>query len=62
MTGINIPEYLAYVPNPTGLTIRSAMMDIKARLTYLSDNKNDASLSMSGGVTIRDIDVADKEG
>ncbi|MEN8135816.1 MAG: DUF748 domain-containing protein [Thermodesulfobacteriota bacterium] len=62
MVGINIPEYLAYLPNPTGLAVKSAMMDINTKLTYLSGNDNTSRLSLTGNITIRGVNVADREG
>jgi len=61
MNRIDIPAYLAYIPNPTGLTISSALMDIDAGLTYLSGNGNTSRLSLAGTITIKDINVVDHQ-
>lgn len=59
MEGINIPEYLSYIPNPTDLRLRSAMVDIKTKLTYLAGNDDSAHLSLTGTIAMRDLDIGD---
>ncbi|MEA2082833.1 MAG: DUF748 domain-containing protein [Thermodesulfobacteriota bacterium] len=60
--GLNIPEYLAYVPNPTKLTLKSAFLDINAGLSYLNQQDNTSKLSLTGIISIQDIDVTDDQG
>ena len=60
--GLNIPEYFAYVPNPTKLTLQSGIVDINARLSYLNRRDNTSKLALTGLVSIQDIDVTDDQG
>ena len=60
--GLNIPEYLAYVPNPTKLTLQSGIVDINARLSYLNQRDNTSKLAITGLISIQDIDVTDDQG
>ncbi len=60
--GLNIPEYLAYVPNPTRLTLQSGIVDINARLSYLNRRDNTSKLAVTGLISIYDIDVTDDQG
>ncbi|MEA1934002.1 MAG: DUF748 domain-containing protein, partial [Thermodesulfobacteriota bacterium] len=60
--GLNIPEYLAYVPNPTKLTLQSGIVDINARLSYLNQRDNTSKLAITGLISIRDVNVTDDQG
>ncbi|NTV13334.1 MAG: DUF748 domain-containing protein [Desulfobulbaceae bacterium] len=60
--GINVPEYLAYIPNPTGLVLQSARLDIDARLHLLARPDNTYRLALIGRVALRELAVADKAG
>lgn len=62
MNGINIPEYLAYIPNPTGLTVKSALLDIDTRLSYLLMPNEAARLALTGTLTLRSVEVIDGKG
>ncbi|MDA8164235.1 MAG: DUF748 domain-containing protein [Desulfobacteraceae bacterium] len=59
-SGIDVPEYLAYLPNPTGLTVTSALLDLDANLSYRVTRTS--RLSLSGTFTLRQVEVADREG
>lgn len=62
MQGINIPEYLAYIPNPTPLTVQSALLDIDTKLSYLSGGDEVTRLSLTGTVTLKSVNIVDREG
>lgn len=60
--GINIPEYLAYIPNPTGLVLKSALLDVDANLHLLARADNTYRLAVIGRVGLRDLAITDKAG
>lgn len=60
INGINIPHYLAYIPNPTGLTIASAWLDVDTQLNYIAQPTT--RLALTGTVTLRELEVVDGEG
>lgn len=62
MSGINIPEYLPYIPNPTPLNVTSALLDIDIRLTYRLLPDQTSRLSLVGTVVLRELEVTDEEG
>ena len=61
-TGINIPEYLAYLPNPTGLLLQSALLDVDAKLHLLARPDNTYRLAVIGRVALRNLAITDKAG
>lgn len=61
-TGINIPEYLAYIPNPTGLVLQSARLDVDANLRLLARPDNTYRLAVIGRVGLRDLTITDRAG
>jgi len=61
-SGINIPEYLAYIPNSTGLVLQSALLDVDARLHLLARPDNTYRLAVIGRVALRELAIADKAG
>jgi len=62
MTGIDIPAYLAYIPNPTGLTVRSALLDLDTQVAYRLYPNQVSRLSVTGSVTLRQLDIIDDQG
>ena len=62
MDGIDIPEYLAYVPNPTALRLKSALLDLDTRLSYLYRNDGSSRLALTGTLTLRETEVTDQSG
>ncbi|MCK5350725.1 MAG: DUF748 domain-containing protein, partial [Desulfobacula sp.] len=58
---INIPEYLRYIPIESKLTLKSATLDIDARLLYLDRPDNTSKLAFTGLLSLRDIDVVDQQ-
>lgn len=60
VTGIDIPSYLAYIPNPTGMTLSSALLDVETRLYYHA--APGTRLSVVGTVTLRELEMVDGEG
>jgi len=61
-TGINLPEYLAYIPNPTGLILQSALLDVNARLHLLARPDSTYRLALIGRVALRDLAITDRAG
>jgi len=61
MTGIDLPEYLAYIPNPTGLTLGSALLDLDIVLSYQLTGGG-SRLSLTGNVGLRNVEVVDADG
>ncbi|HSH14243.1 MAG TPA: DUF748 domain-containing protein, partial [Desulfurivibrionaceae bacterium] len=60
--GINVPEYLAYIPNPTGLVLQSALLDVDANLHLLARPDNTYRLAVIGRVGLREVTITDKAG
>lgn len=60
--GINVPEYLAYIPNPTGLVLQSALLDVDANLHLLARPDNTYRLAVIGRVGLREVAITDKAG
>jgi uncharacterized protein involved in outer membrane biogenesis len=61
MAGIDIPSYLAYVPNETGLVLTSALVDLDVRLSFVKFNAKGSRLSLTGEVVVREVEIADAE-
>jgi len=62
MVGIDIPTYLAYIPNPTGLMIKSALLDLDTRVKYQLFPNQASRLAVTGTVALRDLEIIDDEG
>jgi uncharacterized protein involved in outer membrane biogenesis len=62
MDGIDIPTYLAYIPNPTELILKSALLDLDTRLSYQLLPNQAARLAVTGRVSLRDLEVTDRQG
>lgn len=62
MAGIDIPTYLAYIPNPTGLTVKSALLDLDTRISYQLYPNQASRLAVSGTMALRKLDVVDQQG
>ena len=58
--GIEISHYLAYIPNPSELTLAAALLDVDTQLTYRAEPTT--YLSLEGTVGLREVDVVDGEG
>lgn len=56
LTKLNIPEYLAYIPNQTEATIKAGTIDIDTQLSYF-DAPGDQRLSLSGLLSLRDLNL-----
>ena len=59
---LNIPEYLAYLPNLGNLTLKSGKLDIKAVLGFEMQPGNIPALTLSGALALHGIDVAEMQG
>jgi len=62
MVGIDIPTYLAYIPNPTGLTVKSALLDLDTLVSYQLYPNQASRLAVTGAVALRQLDVVDAKG
>ena len=58
---IKIPEYLGYIPIKSKLTLKSATLDIDAKLSYLKQLDSNSKLSLTGLFSLRDLDVVDQQ-
>ena len=61
MNGIDIPSYLAYIPNETGLILHSALVDLDVKLSYVTSVGNGSRLALTGAVVVRDVEILDEE-
>ncbi len=61
MAGIDIPSYLAYIPNETGLILKSALVDLDVKISYVKFNAKGARLALTGTVVVRQVEVVDGE-
>ncbi len=61
LSKLNIPEYLAYIPNPTEATLKSATLDIDTQLSYV-DTPDERRLSLSGLLSLSDLNLVDLQG
>jgi len=61
MDGIDVPQYLSYIPNPTGLTLKSARLDVDTRITFLREGGVPSSLTVTGNLRLRELDVTDRQ-
>jgi len=60
---IDLPHYLAYVPMQLGFTVASGLLDISAALAYKQfHSRQQPSLTASGRLTGRDIDIKALDG
>ena len=62
MADIDIPAYLAYIPNPTGLTLKSALLDLDTQVAYRLYPNQVSRLAVTGRVALRQLDIVDDQG
>jgi uncharacterized protein involved in outer membrane biogenesis len=62
LKGLNLPEYLPYVSNPTKLRLKSARLDLDTKLSYLLETDKTPRLLLSGSATLTEVDVTDESG
>jgi uncharacterized protein involved in outer membrane biogenesis len=62
MTGIDLSTYLAYIPNPTGLILKSALLDLDTRVAYRLYPNQVSRLAVTGTVVLRQLDIVDDQG
>ncbi len=58
VNSLNIPEYLAYIPTPGDLTLKSGYLDIMAVLGFEMQPGNKPALTLTGDFSLKNIDVA----
>ncbi|MEN8258901.1 MAG: DUF748 domain-containing protein, partial [Thermodesulfobacteriota bacterium] len=61
MAGIDIPSYLAYIPNETGITLRSALVDLDIKMSFVNFINKGSRLSLTGEMIVREVEVVDGE-
>lgn len=61
MDGIDIPQYLSYIPNPTGLTLKSALLDIDTHINFRRKGGLPSSLTVTGSLRLCELDVTDRQ-
>ncbi|PLX51361.1 MAG: hypothetical protein C0613_00625 [Desulfobulbaceae bacterium] len=59
MSGIDIPSYLAYIPNETGLILHSGLVDLDVEFSYVAGDGNGSRLALTGELVVRDVEVLD---
>jgi uncharacterized protein involved in outer membrane biogenesis len=62
LNGLNLPEYLTYVSNPTKLRLKSARLALDTKLSYRLESDKTPRLFLSGSATLTEVDVTDESG
>jgi uncharacterized protein involved in outer membrane biogenesis len=62
LTDLKLPQYLAYIPNPTRMRLNSARLDVDAKLIHRNRPGNSPRLALTGNVAVSDIDLTDSNG
>lgn len=60
LTKLNIPEYLAYIPNPTEAKIKSGTLDLHTQFSYI-DAPGDQHLSLSGLLSFKNLNLVNRQ-
>ncbi|MEN8233266.1 MAG: DUF748 domain-containing protein, partial [Thermodesulfobacteriota bacterium] len=59
---IDIPAYLAYLPEPGNLTLKSGYLDIMAVLGFEMQPGNKPAITLTGNFSLKEINVIEKQG
>ena len=59
---LNIPEYLAYLPQEGDMTLKSGYLDIVATLGFEMVQGNKPKINLTGDFSLTDVDVAQIQG
>ncbi len=59
---VNIPHYLEYVPLQMNFKVLTGMIDSKARISFRQYNEKENTLTLSGDISLHDLDVVDNDG
>ena len=62
INNIDIPEYLAYLPESGNLTLKSGYLDIKAVLGFEMQPDNKPAVTLTGDFSLKEIDVTEVQG
>ena len=62
INNIDIPEYLAYLPESGNLTLKSGYLDIKAVLGFEMQPGNKPAVTLTGDFSLKEIDVTEVQG
>jgi len=59
---VDLPYYLAYIPVKLRMSLRSAILDTKLRITFLQYRDRPARVDVAGSIALSDVDVLDDAG
>ncbi|MFC1843651.1 DUF748 domain-containing protein [Thermodesulfobacteriota bacterium] len=59
---LNIPEYLAYIPNLGDLTLKSGYLDIMAVLGFEMQEGKKPTVTLTGDFSLTEIDITETQG
>ena len=59
--GLKLADFLDYSPVPLALKMRSGTFDSRLKLVFSQEKKQPATLTLSGGVDLRDLQLVDAE-
>ena len=62
VNNIDIPEYLAYLPESDNLTLKSGYLDIMAVLGFEMQPGNKPAVTLTGDFSLKEIDVTEIQG
>lgn len=60
--GIELPDYLAYVPVDLGMDIQQAFLDCRLSLSYSRDMGKERYLGLEGEIGFRDVEIKLRDG
>ncbi|MGD9504257.1 MAG: DUF748 domain-containing protein [Syntrophobacteraceae bacterium] len=59
---VGIPEYFDYIPGAQGIEAHSGALDADICVSFLRPTSEDQRINVSGDLTLRDIDISDRDG
>lgn len=58
---LDVPYYLAYLPVQTDVKIRSALLDLRAQVSFVRDAENKPTLVLKGDLSLEQVSVHDPQ-